>query len=384
MFFFARLIAALSKTGLLFLLSKLWQKSQANSASEILIGLNIGMILSSLDSGKIFYNSHFKNNNNNKWYQEEYILRLLLGLTFGGLVLVLVLKIKNFGLLILILSLFILTSERIFDEIQRYLISKKDFSKWSYLQIYRSALLFGLTPFLFFNNNGNIKLIFLCVLLLFSSLCISSLYLKNYVKKIKDLSINILKQNKNIFKQVIQNLNPCLIGLLGTSLTLPKYFLVIFFAKENINNAHLLFSICALQSFYIFGIYIIKKRWRILQDNDGKLIINNRFIKILFFTSFLTVLICLSLWYFKFLPSQALVFIPFIIIIEFLSNLNGTIRDVLFYQSTPTDLFRTDLVVLFISVFLILFLQDSFLLGLSCIAGVELIRLMFYKNELGK
>lgn len=383
MFLFARLIAALSKTGLLFLISKLWQKNQANSASEILIGLNIGMILSSLDSGKIFYNSHFKKNNN-KWYQEEYILRLLLGLTFGGLVLFLVLKIKNFGPLILILSLFILTSDRIFDEIQRYLISTKKFSKWSHLQIYRSALLLGLTPFLFLNNNGNIKLIFLCVLLLFSSFCISFLYLKDHVKKIKELLINIFKQNKNILKQVIQNLNPCLIGLLGTTLTLPKNLLLIFFAKENINNVHLLFSICALQSFYIFGIYIIKKRWRILQDNYGKLLISNKFIKILLFTSFLTVLICLSLWFFKFLPAQTLVFIPFIIIIEFLSNLNGTIRDVLFYRSTPTNLFRTDLVVLFISVFLILFLQDSFLLGLSCIAGVEFIRLMFYKNELGK
>lgn len=341
------------------------------------------MILSSLDSGKIFYNSHFKKNNN-KWYQEEYILRLLLGLTFGGLVLFLVLKIKNFGPLILILSLFILTSDRIFDEIQRYLISTKKFSKWSHLQIYRSALLLGLTPFLFLNNNGNIKLIFLCVLLLFSSFCISFLYLKDHVKKIKELLINIFKQNKNILKQVIQNLNPCLIGLLGTTLTLPKNLLLIFFAKENINNVHLLFSICALQSFYIFGIYIIKKRWRILQDNYGKLLISNKFIKILLFTSFLTVLICLSLWFFKFLPAQTLVFIPFIIIIEFLSNLNGTIRDVLFYRSTPTNLFRTDLVVLFISVFLILFLQDSFLLGLSCIAGVEFIRLMFYKNELGK
>jgi hypothetical protein len=383
MFLFARLFAAFTKTGLLFLISKLWQKNQANAASEILIGLNIGMILSSLDSGKIFYNSHFKKNKY-KSYQEEYFLRLLIGLTLGCLCLFSVLKIKDFSPLILILSLLILINDRIFDEIQRFLISTRNFSKWSHLQLYRSALLLGLSPLLFINNNENTRLIVLCVMLLFSSLCISFLYLKDYVEKIKELSQNIIRKNKDIFKRVIQNLNPCFIGLLASSLTLPKNLLLILFAKENINNAHLLFSICALQSFYIFGIYIIKKRWRILQDQDGKIIINKEFLNTLLLTSSLIVLICLILGHFKFLSAQTLIYIPFIITIEFLLNLNGTIRDVLFYRNSPTNLFRIDLIVLSLSAFLIIFLQGRFLLGLSCIACVELLRLMLYKNELGK
>jgi hypothetical protein len=221
-------------------------------------------------------------------------------------------------------------------------------------------------------------------MLLFSSLCISFLYLKDYVEKIKELSQNIIRKNKDIFKRVIQNLNPCFIGLLASSLTLPKNLLLILFAKENINNAHLLFSICALQSFYIFGIYIIKKRWRILQDQDGKIIINKEFLNTLLLTSSLIVLICLILGHFKFLSAQTLIYIPFIITIEFLLNLNGTIRDVLFYRNSPTNLFRIDLIVLSLSAFLIIFLQGRFLLGLSCIACVELLRLMLYKNELGK
>lgn len=383
MFFFARVFAAFTKTGLLFLISKLWQKNQANAASEILISINIGMILSSLDSGKIFYNSHFKKNNNES-YREEYFLRLLIGLILGGLAIIIVYKEKEFSPLILILSLFILTSDRIFDEIQRFLISTKNFNKWSALQINRSFLLFGLTPLLFLNTTEHIKPVLLCLLLLFSTLCISSLYLKEHIKIIIKTSKNILKNKQNFLNQVVRKINPCFTGLLGTSLTLPKNLLLILVAKENINNAHLLFSICALQSFYIFGIYIIKKRWRIFQDEDGKLIINRGFIKILFFSSSVILLICLILGYLKFLPAQTFFLIPFIITIEFLLNLNGTIRDVLFYRSTPTNLFRIDFVVLFISTFLILFVKDSFLLGLSCIACVELLRLLLYKNELGK
>lgn len=341
------------------------------------------MILSSLDSGKIFYNSHFKKNNNES-YREEYFLRLLIGLILGGLAIIIVYKEKEFSPLILILSLFILTSDRIFDEIQRFLISTKNFNKWSALQINRSFLLFGLTPLLFLNTTEHIKPVLLCLLLLFSTLCISSLYLKEHIKIIIKTSKNILKNKQNFLNQVVRKINPCFTGLLGTSLTLPKNLLLILVAKENINNAHLLFSICALQSFYIFGIYIIKKRWRIFQDEDGKLIINRGFIKILFFSSSVILLICLILGYLKFLPAQTFFLIPFIITIEFLLNLNGTIRDVLFYRSTPTNLFRIDFVVLFISTFLILFVKDSFLLGLSCIACVELLRLLLYKNELGK
>lgn len=341
------------------------------------------MILSSLDSGKIFYNSHFKKNNNES-YREEYFLRLLIGLTLGSLAIVTVYKVKEFSPLVFILSLFILTSDRIFDEIQRFLISTKNFDKWSALQINRSVLLFSLTPLLFLNTTENIKPVLLCLLLLFSSLCISSLYLKKHIKIIIKTSKNILANKQKFLNQVLQKINPCFIGLMGTSLTLPKNLLLILVAKENINNAHLLFSICSLQSFYIFGIYIIKKRWRIFQDEDGKLIINKSFIKILFLSSFVTLFLCLSFGYLKLLPAQTFFLIPFIITIEFLLNLNGTIRDILFYRSTPTNLFRIDFVVLFISAFLILFLKNSFLLGLSCIACVELLRLFLYKNELRK
>lgn len=340
------------------------------------------MIISSLDSGKIFYNYYYSRTINSV-FKEEYLLRLLVGLFLGGISLCYVLYQKNQNAYILLPCLLVLAAERTFDEIQRFLISNKNYQKWTFIQIARSLLYFALMPLLFFGASHN-KDLNLCSVLLMPTLLISIFFIKSNKEIIKQVIINLKNNFQETFSQTVQNWKPCLIGLAGSSLTLPKNILLIVFGNEKINNLHLLFSICALQSLYIFGFYLIKTRWKILQDSSGHSIINRTFYMNLALSSSFIFICGLILFNINLISKSLVFYFPLIIASEFLLNLNSTKRDILFYQKKENNLLKTDMLILGLFCGFVFLIPKTFACGLFLLIVIELFRNVLYKSKLSQ
>jgi len=338
------------------------------------------MIISSLDSGKIFYNYYYSRSNNSV-FKEEYLLRLLVGLFLGAVSLCYVLYQKNQNTYILFPCLLILIAERTFDEIQRFLISNRNYKKWSLIQISRSLLYFALMPLLFFSASHDRRLS-LCIILLVPTLLISLIFIRSKNKIIIQAITKLTNNFQKTFSQLLQNWKPCLIGLAGSSLTLPKNILLIVFGNENINNLHLLFSICALQSLYIFSFFLIKSRWKILQDSFGHSIIDKRFYINLTVSSFFILICGLFLFHINLISKSLIFYFPFIIASEFLLNLNSTNRDILFYQREKTNLLKADVLILCFFCGLVFLIPKTLACGLLLLIITEIIRNVLYKNKL--
>ena len=383
MFLLARLLAAFTKTGFLFLISKAWSKSEANEASEVLIALNLGIIISALDSGKLFYNSYFKNNCDED-SKSEYLLRLCSGLILGCLAVFFVLYKKSFQSQAFVFCFVILINERVFDETQRFLIAKKMFNKWSNLQIIKSILLISISPLALINTNKDAKIIILCCILLMPLLIVTCFILLNHQRSLLRTCQNTCKRFIYILKLTLSKIEPCFVCLAGSSLTIPKNLFLIIFAKEPINDFHILFSICALQSLYIFGFYIIKNRWKILQDKDANSVINTSFIANLFASSFLILVVGFFLYFLNILSIGSLFFLPLIVLIEFLFNLNTTNRDIIFYKSSKQNLLKIDLFLMGFFTIGIITINKAYIYGLLLLVGNEGMRYLLYKNELRK
>ncbi len=338
------------------------------------------MIISSLDSGKIFYNYYYSRSNNSV-FKEEYLLRLLVGLFLGGVSLGYVLYQKNQNAYILFPCLLILVAERTYDEIQRFLISNKNYKKWSYIQIFRSFLYFALTPLLFLGPIKD-KALTLCIILLMPTLLIFLFFVRINSKKIIKAIISLKNNFQETCSQTIQNWKPCVIGLAGSSLTLPKNILLIAFGNENINDLHLLFSICAIQSLYIFGFFLIKSRWKVLQDSLGHSIINKSFYINLALSSFFILFCGLFLFNIKFINQSLIFYFPFILASEFFLNLNSTTRDILFYRRKEANLLKTDMIILCFFCGLVFFIPKTLACGFLLLIITEIIRHVLYKNKL--
>jgi hypothetical protein len=340
------------------------------------------MIISSLDSGKIFYNYYYSKSIN-AFFKEEYLLRLLIGLFLGGVSLCYVLNKKNQNTYILFFCLLILIAERTYDEIQRFLISDKNYKKWSLMQISRSLLYLALMPLLFLGASHE-KGLSLCIILLMPTLLVSLYFISSNNKLMFQTIKKIINNFKITFSQTIQNWKPCLIGLAGSSLTLPKNILLIAFGNENINNLHLLFSICSLQSLYIFSFFLIKNRWKVLQDSSGHSIIDKRFYINLAGSSFFILICGLFFFYINLISKSLIFYFPFIIASEYLLNLNSTKRDILFYQREKTDLLKADALILCLFCGLAFLMPKTLACGLLLLIITEIIRNGLYKNKLSQ
>ena len=340
------------------------------------------MIISALDSGKIFYNYYFSRSVNSV-FKEEYFLRLLVGLFLGGVSLCFVSYQKNISVYVLIPCLLILVVERTYDEVQRFLVSNKSYNKWSIIQISRSLLYLAFSPLVFLGNSNNKDLILFIILLTPTALIL--LYIIIFDKCYIFKTVNNLKNNfQKVFSQLQSNWKPCLIGLVGSSLALPKNILLIEFGNENINNLHLLFSVCALQSLYIFSFFLIKKRWKILQDTGGYSIIDSSFYINLALSSFSVFIGGLILFKINLVGESVFFYFPLIIASEFLLNVNSTKRDILFYQKKETNLLKTDILILCFFCGLAFFIPKNLTCGLILLIITEVIRNAFYKNKLSQ
>jgi len=340
------------------------------------------MIISALDSGKIFYNYYFSRSANSV-FKEEYFLRLLVGLFLGAVSLCFVLYQKNISVYVLIPCLLILVSERTYDEVQRFLISNKNYKKWSIIQIFRSLLYLALTPLVFLGNSNNENLILFIILLTPTALIL--LYIITFDECYILQTANNLKTNfQKVLSQLQLNWKPCLIGLAGASLALPKNILLIAFGSANINNLHLLFSVCAFQSLYIFSFFLIKKRWKILQDAAGHAIINKKFYINLTLSSLFVFVVGLVLFKINLVSKSVFFYFPLIIASEFLLNVNSTKRDILFYQKKENNLLKIDILILCFFCGFVLLIPKNLTCGLILLIITEVIRNAFYKNKLSK
>jgi len=376
------------KTGVIFLISKNFSREQANNASLLFLSINVGMILSALDSGKIFYNRFFSeiDYKEKKECISSYIVRILIGVCLGWIGIIIILNRSMVEPYIIILSLFWLLFDRTFDEIQRFYISKKEYSKWSKLQIIKALIIIIMCPLLMLSGKYLPSLIVTLIFFIPGFLVFLFYIIKNkqlLINVFERIHVKIMSAGIRSFKEV----KIMLTGLLGTSLTLPKNIVLLYSADALINESHNILNICALQSFYIFGFYIIDKRWKILQDKESVQIINSQLFFHLVLTFVPIILITLFCIRINILSLEILSFLPLLLLSECLFNINGIQREILYYKKKDNKLLRTDCFVLgvFFIIFALVFIfKNKFFIGLAAIITVELIRAYLYKNEFSK
>ena len=346
------------------------------------------MILSALDSGKIFYNKFFSKNISEESCDlvSSYIIRIFFGLLLGWISIIVIQQRSKFEIHITLLSLCWLLVDRTFDEIQRYYISKKEYPKWSKLQIIKALFIIMACPLLILSNK-HLSNLLVTLIFLFPGLLIFIFYI-NQKKHLLITAFKFLRKDAvSVVYKSFADVKSILTGFLGASLTLPKNIVLLFCADALINESHNVLNICSIQSFYIFGFYIVDKRWKILQDKESVHLVNRVFLTHICVTLIPILLIIFLCMHLNILSHKIIVFFPFIFLSECLFNINGVQRDILYYLKKSNDLMAIDLfiIILFLIMFTLVYLfNNHFLIGLSLIVIIESLRAYLYKNEFCK
>ena len=256
-YIFSRFVSVLIKPLILFICLTFGFKELGTVVAMIFLVSSINMILCSIPIFRnYFINSsnisslkkkYFKNR-----YKSEIIILFLISLIF-------IIPINQFfenNLEIFICTILIFSIDKIYDEVQRLLILKKNFSGWSTI-----TNLKNLTLIIFlFNPLININIIFLGIIYFFINFFKLYSYIKlsfefNLIKEIKKFSFSIWN-NKKIYMMTYF----LLFFSMGDKILIGKTF------KENLTEYTFLSNILSVPLLFILFFYISKYKTEFVKN----------------------------------------------------------------------------------------------------------------------
>jgi len=286
---------------------------------------------------------YFKNK-----YKYETIILFLLSLIF-------IIPLNKFfenSTEILICTLLVFSVDKIYDEIQRFLIIKKDFYKWAVITNYKniSLLIFFLNPLI------NINIVFLSIIY----------FIINFSKQFSLINItSIVNFSKNFLANSKKRLNFFLSSLLKNKRIYLMYYFVVFYSiadkivvgkvfNEVLTEYILLANILSIPQLFINFFYISKYKAEFAKGifNINDIILSKKFSYLLipvFFVAFTFITFFYVFDLFNF-SIQALITLSLIYIINSYSLI---VDECIYWKSFYRNLFLFESISFFILLLII-------------------------------
>ena len=359
-YIFSRFISVSIKPLILFICLTFGFKEFGTVVAMVFLVSSVNMMLCSIPIFRDFFinasnisplkKKYFKNR-----YKSEIVILFLLSLTF-------IIPINKFfenNLEIFICTVIIFSIDKIYDEIQRLLILKKNFDAWSTITNLKNLTLivFLLNPII------NINIVYLGIIYFFINFFKLYSYIKlsfkfNLIKEIKKLSFSIW-HNKRIYMMTYF----LLFYTIGDKILIGKTF------KENLTEYIFLSNILSVPLLFILFFYISRYKTEFVKNliSFNDVIFSKRFNYLLFSIFFLIFVFVVFFHNLNFLSFSitSLIFLSLIYVIKSYSLILDEIvywksfyKDFLFFEFSFFLLF---LVIIFFTMYLS-FTMDIFLL----------------------
>lgn len=141
-YFFARIFAIGYKPAILIYLDKFGTTNDLTTYSLMLLIYGIGILVSSSDTFRDYYKSYFEFGSNCSAKYIEYISRLTIVNILGLSVVIILGILYKLDEYLTVMCFFLVLSDRIFDECQRFNLYSKKFILWSNFSIFKNLLIY--------------------------------------------------------------------------------------------------------------------------------------------------------------------------------------------------------------------------------------------------
>ena len=349
-YIFSRFASVLVKPLLLFICLFFNFEEFGGLIAMVFLVSSVNMMLSSVPIYRNFLtgisnNSHLKKNFYIKKYKSEIIIFFFISLI---LIIPVNLFFSNY-FEIYFCSILIFSIEKIYDEIQRYLIYKKNFYTWSVITNLKN---FTLIIFLF-NPLMDINILFLAVLYF----TINIVKLAKFIKL--DFNVNKKKQIKQFILSIWKNRNIFLITYMLIVYNLGDRIIVGKLFKLDLIEYIFLSNILSLPSLAIFYFYISKYRAEFVKNifDLKHVLLSSKFNYLLIITHSL-VIIFISIHYYLNLSNLSKISIIMLFIIYFFKSYNLIINEIIYWKKFYKDFLYFEFV--FLILFFILFVATGY------------------------
>ena len=331
------------------------------------------MILTNFSAHREYYINIQKNDktdqDNN--YQIKYLQIISFSIFWGGVITLLLSFFYKASFQTFIASFLFFFVEKLHDEIQRYLLLKKNFSIWGKLNILKS-LIFLLSLCLNYYFLRNFENYFLFTILNFVGyVLIIFFYLKIRINYEEFL---LFKKNFNIFK-IFKNIFDLRVLFLITSIShLALYserVYISYFNKDILDQITFVAMICSIMPTFL-SIFFIQRRVKEFASNEITIkdMFINKFFHMSFFSSILIVWSALLVFHHYQIVNLDYKLIIIIFMIHFIYSLDMTMTELIFWKNNYKIILYNELFYIF--GFINIFLFKSYY-SLSISSGLLLI-----------
>jgi len=299
-------------------------------------------------------------------YKSEIIILFLISLIF-------LIPLNEFfknNIEILVTTVLVFSIDKIYDEIQRFLIIKKNFYEWSILTNYKNItlLIFFLNPLM------NVNVIFLGAIY----------FIINFLKYFKYINIsfklNLSKEIKRFFFSLKKNKKIFILNYLLVFYTVGDKIVVGKLFNENLAEYLLLGNILSIPLLFINFFYISKYRTEFVKNiitfND--VIFSKKFNYLLISTFFLTI-IMVAIYYFTKLSGLSIKTFIFLFLIYIINVYNLILDEIIYWKSFYKDFlfFECLFIFFFLSIFFLTAYNslnlEIFLIMILCIYFLKIL-----------
>ena len=356
----------------------------SNILAEIFLIVSIGMLLVNFSAHREHYIDIQKKLNIDKFFKSKAkYLQIILFSLFWGLVVTLILSlIYNSGFLIFICSFLYFFVEKLHDEIQRFYLLKKFFSKWGKLNILKSIILITSFYLNYFFLGSLENFILFPIFNLIGYLAISIFYLKF------EINFNKFFEFKKEFsiRKTIKNIYNLKILFLITSVSqLALYserFYISFFHKNILDQVTLIAMVFSIIPTFLAVFFVQRKVKEFVSNEIG---FADIFLSKIFYVSILSsfifswILIFVLNYFNLFNLNFDLIIVIFFI--QFFYSLNMTMTELIYWKKTYKSILINELV--YLTFFSLIFLfsniyEFDLITGLICVLLSMIIKMLLY------
>lgn len=346
-YIFSRFMSVLIKPLILFICLTFDFKELGIVVAMVFLVSSVNMMLCSIP----IFRDYFINFNNSSFlkkkyfknkYKSEIVILFLISLIF----IILINKFFENNLEILICSLLIFSIDKIYDEIQRLLILKKNFGAWSTITNLKNITLI----IFLFNPTLNINIVYLGTIYFFINFFKLYSYIKlsfkfNLIKEIKKFSHSIWN-NKKIYVMTYF----LLFYGIGDKILIGKKF------KENLTEYIFLSNILSVPLLFIFFFYISKYKAEFVKNliSFNDVVFSKKF-NYLLFSIFLLIFIFVIFFHSINFFNFSIISVIYLSLIHVIRSYSLVLDEIVYWKSFYKDFLFFELL------FFLLFLSVIFL-----------------------
>ena len=372
-YIFSRFISVSIKPLMLFLCLALGYQEFATIIAMVFLVSSVNMMLCSVPIFRDFFinfnnKSVLKKNYFRHKYKSQIIIIFLISLVFT-------IPINQFfgnSIEVFICSLLIFSVDKIYDEIQRLLILKKDFNAWSTITNLRNLTLviFLFNPFI------NINIIYIGIIYFFIN------FFKQYTYIYLSFNFNLKKEIKKFNSSILKNKKIYMMNYfllfytIGDKIVIGKNF------KENLAEYIFLSNIFSMPLLFILFFYLSKYRAEFVNNLIGfKDVLFSKRFNYLLISTFSLVFVIVMFYYNLNFSKFSLVSMILLLLIYLIKAYSLILDEIVYWKSFYKDFLFFEF--LFFILFVLVILLTSYL-DLTLDTFLPILLILFFVKFISK